>query len=311
MYVYRYIQRKKHAVGKITVNQIHKEYIQQAPAELFPYYYDLPSNDVQTDSASWLPKPVRYTYNNDGMNDRYNYTEVKPPGTVRIITLGDSFDFGMWVDTSQNFSELLEDALNAKKPCSNVTNYEVLNLGAPGYDLRYEYHRYTDKGAKYHPDIVIWFMRDENYYMNSDAYLSREAYYKTQLEATGAAQRLHVSATDRFAPSELAFNEILGSYLGLSLQGKLNYIQPEVSAISGWRAQYDPQLIIVTTTENEAMYKDLMNDFASSHKRTSYIEVSNVETYSPHDYHPDTRGHKTIADALYSFLATHERIACP
>lgn len=309
-YLYRIIKSRSNVLGSTTFNRINAEYIHQSPSETFQYYYDLPSDQVQIDAASWLPNKVRYTYNHDGLNERFDYAKVKASSVLRVVTLGDSFDFGMWVDTDKNFSELLEDALNSRLSCKNISSFQVINLGVPGYDLRYEFRRYMEKGTTYNPDIVIWFMRDENFYMNSDSYLGREQYYKRQLEASGAAERFHVNPDDQFAASGLSFKEIFDAYNALSAEEKLRYIEPEVSAVNDWRAQYDVPLVIVTTTLNEEIYKTIMKKFTQSDVRTFYLEVGDIETFHPYDYHPNIKGHQKIAESLFAFLTANNLISC-
>src|SRR3989344_7968954 len=80
----------------------------------------------------------------------------------RIITLGDSFTFGQYINTNQNYSEILEDNLNNNLHCREIKHFDVINLGVPGYDLEYEVERFNLKGLNYNPDLVIWLINDWN-----------------------------------------------------------------------------------------------------------------------------------------------------
>ena len=62
-----------------------------------------------------------------------NMTYIKKnKDTFRIITLGDSFTFGMYINTKDNWTELLEDKLNSDMGCKNISMFEVINLGVGG-----------------------------------------------------------------------------------------------------------------------------------------------------------------------------------
>src|SRR5687767_10218479 len=60
----------------------------------------------------------------------------KPPGTYRILGLGDSFTMGYGVRNEDVFLHRLQAGLNAAPPGSS--RYEVLNAGVGGYNTRDE-----------------------------------------------------------------------------------------------------------------------------------------------------------------------------
>jgi len=103
----------------------------------------------------WLGYTPAYTINSDTLNDGSEYQIQKPKDTYRIMTLGDSFTFGFYVNTYDSYPETLERLLN-EQPCNN--KFEVLNLGLPGYDIRQSLERFKRRGSKYNPDLVIWFL---------------------------------------------------------------------------------------------------------------------------------------------------------
>ncbi len=306
---YRYIQRRN-ILGATSVIPVNIDFLRLFSTKELPFYYDLEADQTETIRVSWLPSEVIYTYNRDGLHSRFDYDIRTPPETYRIVTMGDSFTFGLFVNTQDNFSEKLRDMLSARLSCTNVRAFEVINLGVPGYDLRYALERYTNKGDKYNPDLVVWFIRDENFFLNTDRYHTREEFFKQQLKTTGAAERLGVSADDQFAASKLSFKENVDAYNNLRPEEQLQFIQPEISALERWRSLYSPNLILLSTVQNGDTYKNFMKNFARSNLGTWYHEVSNIETFHPYDYHPNSVGHTTIADSLYQFLISQGLIDC-
>jgi lysophospholipase L1-like esterase len=129
--------------------------------EEYKYYFEFVPNEKVTVTLPWdASKTVTYSHNDDGLNDVHNYQIEKQESTFRIVTLGDSFTYGQFVNTAENWTELLEVSLNAANTkCENkrYTKYEVINLGAPGFDISYIVKRYIEKGKKYNPNLVIWF----------------------------------------------------------------------------------------------------------------------------------------------------------
>jgi len=100
-----------------------------------------------------------YTINRDALNERFNYPIKKEKGTYRIMALGDSLTYGLYVNTNKNWTELLEDKLNKDFKFPNIKKFEVINLGVDGYDIEYTVERYKIRGKKYNPDLIIWPIR--------------------------------------------------------------------------------------------------------------------------------------------------------
>jgi len=91
--------------------------------------------------------------NSDGQRDR-EHTKTKPPDTVRIVVLGDSFAEAMHVPMEQTFWSLLERKL---EECHSFAgkHVEVLNFGVSGYGTAQELVTLRQKVWDYSPDIVV------------------------------------------------------------------------------------------------------------------------------------------------------------
>ena len=87
--------------------------------------------------------------NSKGLRDR-EYPYQKPPGTMRILVLGDSYAWGYGVADDQVFSKVLEAKF--EKTGSYI---EVLNSGVSGWGTDQEYLFLVDEGLKYAPDLVV------------------------------------------------------------------------------------------------------------------------------------------------------------
>lgn len=120
------------------------------------FYYDFSPNKTVNFNLFSQNIKNQYVVNADGLAESVNYSTEKPEGTYRIISLGDSFTFGLHIPQNQNFSKVLEKQLN--NTCKKYQNYEVINFGVPGYDLRFAADKFIQKGKKYNPDMIVWWV---------------------------------------------------------------------------------------------------------------------------------------------------------
>ncbi len=98
--------------------------------------------------------------NSLGLRDQ-EYSEKKPPQTVRILALGDSFTYGR-VHYEYNFLTLLEERLDQHWPEWRV---EILNAGVPAYQPVNELHYLKKYGFRLEPDLVLL-----NFYVGNDLF---------------------------------------------------------------------------------------------------------------------------------------------
>lgn len=157
LFVYLYkVKFQPNTLGATIVAPLRKEYLIFPNDSPLKYYYEPKPSTIEEEQPEWLDYTVAYTINSDSLNERYDYAVEKPSNVYRIIALGDSFTFGHYVNTADNWTERLEDMLNASPPCQDGRHYEVINLGERGYDAQYIAYRYKSRGKKYNPDFIIW-----------------------------------------------------------------------------------------------------------------------------------------------------------
>ncbi|HKC05022.1 MAG TPA: SGNH/GDSL hydrolase family protein [Patescibacteria group bacterium] len=147
---------KNNVLAAINVSPINKENLIFPNDPGFKFYNILTPSITSYEKGFWASISAEYNFNKDGLNDQLDYSTTKPDGVFRIITLGDSFTFGEFVDTKDNWPERLENLLNKQIACPNIKKFEVINLGMRGFDIPYIVKRFTDLGLKYSPDLVVW-----------------------------------------------------------------------------------------------------------------------------------------------------------
>lgn len=89
------------------------------------------------------------TINSRGLRGRECPVE-KPPGTFRVLVLGDSFAWGYGVGDDEVFSEVLNRLLR-----ESGGRCEVINTGVSGWGTDQEYLYLVNEGFDYSPDVVV------------------------------------------------------------------------------------------------------------------------------------------------------------
>jgi hypothetical protein len=100
---------------------------------------------------------VPFETNSAGLRD-WEHPREKPPGTYRILWLGDSTAVGWGVPLEGSAPKLLEKRLSN----SGHGIFEVLNAGVGNYNTVQEVEHYVTMDRSFHPDLVIleYFIND-------------------------------------------------------------------------------------------------------------------------------------------------------
>ena len=258
------------------------------------YFYEPKPNNIIEDKANWLQYEVKHTINNDGLNERYDY-DLQKRDNYRIITLGDSFTYGQYVNTAENYPETLEDLLNNKIQCKNknTKHYEVLNLGVPGYDVEYSVERFIKRGIKYNPDLIVWLINDWNFH-NINEYIIP---LREKLEREGIPSFDEASRT--YLATNVALQELDNK---LGRQELINYSK---KALLKFINYYNNKLLIVVFPTMNNVKKKIIQDLLRFNPNFYYTEISSVwdnEDYLLYDKHPNKEGHKKIAEDIFNYL---------
>ena len=147
---------------------------------LFGYYdprFYVPDDEVgwalNPGVAGWFKDEGRsyFTVNSQGRHDSY-VAVTKPPHTIRIAVLGDSFTEAKQVPIEQNFCSVIEHEL-PKCPAIHGERVEVMNFGVQGYGTGQELITLRDRVWQYSPDIVALAFYTSNDVLDNSPTLGR------------------------------------------------------------------------------------------------------------------------------------------
>jgi lysophospholipase L1-like esterase len=89
-------------------------------------------------------------------------TVAKPPGTYRVVALGDSLTFGYGAPQDGTWPAALERLLAQDRPALRASAVQVLNLGVSGYNSDNEARALEAKALPLDPDLIVvgYFLND-------------------------------------------------------------------------------------------------------------------------------------------------------
>ncbi|MCA1567423.1 MAG: SGNH/GDSL hydrolase family protein [Acidobacteria bacterium] len=99
--------------------------------------------------------------NSDGLRDR-EHAKQKPPNTLRIALLGDSFSEALQVPLEDAYWVIMEERLQGCRAFNEGKRVEVINFGVSGYGTAQELLTLREHAWEYSPDIVLLAMTTNN-----------------------------------------------------------------------------------------------------------------------------------------------------
>ena len=91
-----------------------------------------------------------FVTNSQGFRNFQDFAHEKPPGKLRVLSLGDSHTQGYEVRQEHTYSAVLERYLRV-----NGIDAEVINTGVSGFSTAEALVLLENEGVKYEPDVVV------------------------------------------------------------------------------------------------------------------------------------------------------------
>jgi hypothetical protein len=289
-------------------------------------------------SGEWNGEGASFVQvNSDGLRDR-EHTKTKPPNTLRVAVLGDSFTEAIHVPIEQTFWSKLERKLGNCDAVKGRKKVEVINFGVQGYGTAQELMMLRKKVWDYSPDIVVLAFFIGNDVINNSPQLEYDHYRPFFVyDASGklvpnmsfrnlppiARNERAVSFVDRM-PSFLVNNSrILQVIKKVDLDRKKRQLSEDFTALSSknfnppqdavWKDAWSVTEGLIVTMRNEVVQKkadflvvtigDPMQVLGDVKARKDWMTKHNIQDL----YYPDRRLEKLGAREGFRVLNLAEQ----
>ena len=303
------IFNQKSNTDKTTVvNPIRSESVLATSSGGLKHFFEPKPSSQEIVDLSWLGEKynykVAYKINSDSLNQITNIPVERSEDVFRIIILGDSYTFGVNVNTEDNYPMQLQEILN--KQCTN--KFEIINLGVGGYDIQYVEHRYQLRGKKYAPDLIVWFLVGDDFLRLDELLIPRATKYGEEMRANGEYEKLQAQGI-AYPSWRKAREEIVRELGG---EGKVLELQSEF--LRKLQDDFDKTLVYATYEDIPSRYKKFLSDISSGkgniHLHTNVRSMFKIGNASLPDYHPNEKGHRIMAEDIFSYLNASNLIPC-
>jgi len=230
----------------------------------------------------------------------------KPPGTYRIMILGDSSAFGYGVHQDEVFAGVLQKNLREEYPDVNI---QVINSSVPGYTTFSTLNFFREKGIKFDPDLIIishnndpdrdW---DEDKNRASPAWLQPvlRILYRSNIYMTARREilnRKYGKTPDLYnvIPEGKGVHRVSADDFEKNLQGVFDLAKrggTKVLVISMPRMEDDDSNLLLyrgimkdITQKNGGVFLDLLQNWQEPDSEHLFID----------DMHPNAEGHSRIS----------------
>ena len=255
-----------------------------------------------------------------------HYEQPKPPGTFRILGLGDSVTYGSGVNAAETYLALVGQHIQRQFPGCTL---EVLNAGRPAWDTIEEVKWLKQDGIRYEPDIVLigFYLNDATHLNAIPEYFERierrlnfknrsswwyehcnlYRFIKRRLDYHEVHQRILQRYKDSFYQSQeqwslwLKCAEALREAQRMSREHGFRLLVVVLPILTELKGEYPFQdiieLVLTFCAENDIAAMTVLDGLRGYDARKLWI--------APDDQHPNATGHRLIAAPLVRHLEEH------
>lgn len=302
------LQKKQVLGANMSINDLEGDYVVPNAQNTYKNFYELKPSTVKQVNLPYKniggPQYPVYRINNDGLNQVTDYTPAQRQGVFRIAAIGDSFTFGINVNTSQNYPSQLETLLSDDPGCKNSDSFQVFNLGVSGYDLQYTVERFRLRGEKYNPDLIIWLLIDTDF----------DRINEIQLPILEELSRQYDPHKDTYLQYYYNAWREAENETRQRVGGESNVLDLQAKAMKGLNEYFGGKVVIVTIPPFKTEHISIIKSFMKSRKGISLLQIpddysQNSENILP-DGHPSPQGYSYIADKIFNYLTQNNIIPC-
>jgi lysophospholipase L1-like esterase len=266
---------------------------------------------------------VAVRINGHGFRADREYSREPPPGTRRIVAVGDSFTLGNGVEVFEAYPAIIERRLPTT---------EVINLGVAGYGVDQQLLMLESRGLRYRPDVVVLGLHIPDVFRNTASFHNGYGKPRFRLGPEGSLRLTNVPVPPLGTPPPHPRGlERSRLYRAVSTQLErrgFGEVWPLTDAILGrmkdTAAGADARLIVLLLPPQYAVYGSAFEKRSQAHTLENVAEIlreRNIEhldltptlaaraaenpdepLFFPVDGHFTPAGHRAVAEGLIGAL---------
>lgn len=267
-----------------------------------------PYQDRMSDS-SFEPIPAyKLETNRHGIRDN-EFKLQKPENQLRILVIGDSMTYGLGVNKSDRYTEVLERKLD-KNTSKDV---EVINLGLQATGMRDFYQMLLEPGRRFEPDIVVVTYSEEDML----SWQRKQKFIEKEKEERGIPDSTSIYHNEEKEEALKGVQERIRNYRQQTSWAESEYrIYMEKILSLGEEESFDVHMFRITGTEHEPriaskpveeLEYELVYDYWREEcnenmiSRPENLRYNETYTFYP-DPHFNPRGNQLMGERLYEGL---------
>lgn len=284
--------------------------IQYRPYAKFGHAYDSDPDGYFDDGNQ-----IVYALNKYGFRGG-DYEREKPPGTRRIVLLGDSFTFGEGVRLEDTFGSRLQGILDRDR-----ATVEVLSFAVGGWGTANEIHYLENAGMSFGPDlvVVIYVLNDAGYAGGLDLWRDfREQYQNRRLKGSYLASYFY-AAIARRTLARSYIEDLVGEAREerRSWRESLAFLARGKQIAESAGARYAVAIFPFLCDLDESYpFRSLHQMVSGFCERRGIAVLDLFDAFEgrsdrelwvhPSDQHPNREGHRIAAEALAEFIVRED-----
>ncbi len=292
----------------VSLNPLNLAYLVNNPVYGLKHFYEPKPNIVWSVDPKFL-QTLGYSYgsnvsfhiNKDSLNQEKNYPTEKQKGIYRIATIGDSFTFGLNVNTKDNYPSQLEVLLNRLCTSKKISKFEIINLGLQGYDIQYTVERYRLRGQKYNPDLVLWLLIGDDFRRINELQQPQKDFLSKYV------------APKNFGLFNDLYSKMQSNVIN-SLGGEKNLLTLQYNHLTSINDYFKNKLVLFSSPLLNKQYEELILKFSKARKDTYFYkkvpDIYSDDLYHLNDNHPTKEGYTVIVNDLFNYLTKNKIIPC-